>query len=654
MTFLFSRRGLAAILVVALLAFGAARVSISLQNARERLDTASELAAVIVEKAKDLRKLPPDLTVADSLEMDLLEAQRQLLEIRQGLGWLLTIAPYFSWLPTVGGDLGALDPLLDAGLDTVDAGRLALAGANQAIGSLPSLISTENREGNFLEDTLEPIRQELQDALRLLTRAEDSLNEVDLTRLRPGLLTLAERLRSAIDQARPVVQQGLDLSDLAARLLGSGGEARYLIVAQNADELRATGGFIPGAWLLRLKNGRMESLVFYDSPDVDDLTQQYPAPPEWLGKSLWGGIWVFRDAFWFPHFPASAQAAEELFLLGQGIEVDGVIAFNQWLVPSLVEAMGPITIPGLDKPLTHDDVLDVMRRETDQQGRAYIDLIMKEMLRHLREDVDRQTAVNILSAISRMPDEKHILVYLHDPEARAKIRDRTWDGALRDQAGDYLMVVDSNVGYNKVNASVAESIDYRVFIDHAGGALGQVTIDYENRSQGFSPQCIQGSRMYISTYEELSQGCYWDYLRVYLPLRATPVAWPSLPLPPGSLYAQGDPLHDPDTFRVYTEVGKTVLGGFFTIPQRGKRVLVFAYKLPGDVLKRDGQYWEYSLVVQKQPGTLGHPFHLSVSYPEDWELQDPVIAPSYSQPGLVEFQASLTRDFILTLRFRPS
>ena len=487
-----------------------------------------------------------------------------------------------------------------------------------------------------------------------MTKAQVALNRVDSSELRSEMGLLAEKLQSAIDKALPAVEEGLDMVNLAVRLLGAEDEARYLIAAQNADELRATGGFIPGAWLLVLKNGRMEPLVFYDSPSVDDLSKQYPAAPEWLGKSLWGGVWVFRDAFWFPNFPASAQVAEELFLLGQDVEVDGVIAFDQWLVPALVDALGPMTIPGLREPLTQDNAIDVMRRESDQQGRAYIDLMMKELLSQFREEAGRQRLVNTLSAILRMLDERHLMIYLHDPETEAQLRARNWDGALYDQSGDYLMVVDSNVGYNKVNINIAESIDYRVFIDEGGRALGRLSIDYENRSQGFSPQCLQGSRDYTTSYEQLSQGCYWDYLRVYLPLDVTLIAWPSLPLPPGSLYAQGDPFHDSDTFEVFFETDKTVLGGFFAIPQRGKRTIVFAYQLPGDILKEDNPYYQYSLVVQKQPGTLGLPLHLSVSFPAGWELQAPDITPIYSQPGLVEFETALTRDFSLTLVFRPS
>ena len=144
------------ILVVVLLAIGIVRTGLSFQNAQERLDRTRQLVAVMSDKVEELRRLPPDLTIVDSLESDLLEVQRQLLETRRDLGWVLTIAPYFTWLPVVGTDLGALGPLLNASLDTVDAGRLVLTSVSETLPKLPALLSTESQEGEPLEKILPP------------------------------------------------------------------------------------------------------------------------------------------------------------------------------------------------------------------------------------------------------------------------------------------------------------------------------------------------------------------------------------------------------------------------------------------------------------------------------------------------------------------
>ncbi len=51
-------------------------------------------------------------------------------------------------------------------------------------------------------------------------------------------------------------------------------------------------------------------------------------------------------------------------------------------------------------------------------------------------------------------EEKHILISLNDPAAMTLLAEVGWVGAMEPGNGDYLMVVDSNVGWNKANAAV--------------------------------------------------------------------------------------------------------------------------------------------------------------------------------------------------------
>jgi hypothetical protein len=72
--------------------------------------------------------------------------------------------------------------------------------------------------------------------------------------------------------------------------------------------------------------------------------------------------------------------------------------------------------------------------------------------------------VGLARALMLALDEKHILAYMTDPQAAAFLRTRKWDGGLPDwlAASDTLMVVDSNVGFNKVDPNVERAIHYQV------------------------------------------------------------------------------------------------------------------------------------------------------------------------------------------------
>jgi hypothetical protein len=83
----------------------------------------------------------------------------------------------------------------------------------------------------------------------------------------------------------------------------------YLILAQNSDELRATGGFISAAGVVRLENGRITDMKLTDSYAVDDLDQPHPLAPGPLAEQMGAQILLLRDSNWSPDFPASAEVA---------------------------------------------------------------------------------------------------------------------------------------------------------------------------------------------------------------------------------------------------------------------------------------------------------------------------------------------------------
>ena len=55
-----------------------------------------------------------------------------------------------------------------------------------------------------------------------------------------------------LDALLPLAQVGVDAALAAPEALGQNGPRTYLILAQNEDELRPTGGFISGAGRMTL------------------------------------------------------------------------------------------------------------------------------------------------------------------------------------------------------------------------------------------------------------------------------------------------------------------------------------------------------------------------------------------------------------------
>jgi len=54
---------------------------------------------------------------------------------------------------------------------------------------------------------------------------------------------------------------------------------------------------------------------------------------------------------------------------------------------------------------------------------------------------------------------------------------------MRPGEGDYLLVVDSNVGWNKVNALVQRDTSYRVTLAPDGSARAELDLHYRHTGQ---------------------------------------------------------------------------------------------------------------------------------------------------------------------------
>jgi hypothetical protein len=231
----------------------------------------------------------------------------------------------------------------------------------------------------------------------------------------------------------------------------------------------------------------------------------------------------------------------------------------------------------------------------------------------------------LVQALKQSLDEKHILIYLADPQAAGLLRGRNWDGALIPPSSpaesDALLVVDTNVGFNKVDVSVARSIRYQVDLTGKEGPRARLIVTYQNLSRRPVGDCIQEAR-YGDTYADMTERCYWDYVRVYVPAGSRLLAGPDLPLPAGSLWARsGEAVPQPPISLTLEAGGWEVWAAFFALEPLAERVLTFDYQLPVGMLNQDADgLIRYRLRMQKQPGTEAVPLQVEILLPPSAEV----------------------------------
>ena len=253
-----------------------------------------------------------------------------------------------------------------------------------------------------------------------------------------------------------ILDEAISATRFLISFLGFEEPRNYLLLGQNQQEIRASGGFIGIAVQVTIDEGELSDLVFHDSTTVDraPLTGN-PDPPEGLFWYLWMGRLLFRDANWNPHFPSSAAMVAEIYELGQGVQVDGVITGSKGLMLDLIDDFGDIKVPGVSEVLTHqtaEDYTDGLlgyeceARHVSLRGKRCFD---EDAFFALQERVTDSPLPDTLrrKLIERLKehlDKKNILIHVFPPVDDSFLWERGWNGALPSVDHDYLMVVDSS------------------------------------------------------------------------------------------------------------------------------------------------------------------------------------------------------------------
>jgi hypothetical protein len=601
---------------------------------------------------------PADLKEEDLATMrdELSQAEADFRALKAELRPFLPLCRYLGWVPVVGQDIQAAPDLLEIAIKIAAAGGATFEGLQPLAGLLSKEKPTTEEIGEQIAPILVAQRPKFVEAQSKLSEATQARAEIEKNRLSPRVAALVDRL----DRYLPLLEFGLRGALLAPELLGASEQKSYLILAQNDDEIRATGGFISGVGLLRIDQGRIMQLDFQDSYAVDDLSQPHAEPPLPLYRYLWAQIWLLRDANWSPDFPTTAQLAAQIYEQDQGVAVDGVIAIDQQAVRLVVGALGPFRLEEYEESVTADNVIPLARQYwalplgagTSEESagdwwvhrKDFMGALLKATMTRLEGGVTSAEVMELTKAIRRGVEEKHILIWFDDPAVSELLYDVGWDGIIQATEGDYLMVVDTNMGFNKVNPNVDEGINYQVTMDEEGDVRAVVTINYHNRSTREVQECVQEAR-YELTYEGMMNRCYWDYLRLYVPQDARLIEATRNPLPPGSLYRRlsgadagsGEPDIGPP------EKGKEVFGNFFVVPPQESKEIRFSYELP-DILEKTGDSYRYSLLIQKQPGTKALPVQVTVELPPgaEWVAVDP--EPNAVEGNTLRYQLSLAID----------
>jgi hypothetical protein len=453
--------------------------------------------------------------------------------------------------------------------------------------------------------------------------AAEGLKNVDAKVVPADYQQKVADLQLYVPQLATALHEFMTFSAALQTMLGAQGDMRYLVAFQNNTELRPTGGFIGSFAQMDVHNGTIAKM---DVPGggtyaVQGQLTKFVAAPGPL--QLLKARWELQDANWFPDFPTSAEKFQWFYEHAGGPTTDGVLAINATFITKLLALTGPIemvdygiTINAENFLFETEKAVEIDADKSLNTPKAFLRDLAPILLQKMTE-ADMPTFLAMLDTVGAGLQNKDIQVYFNNNELQAAMNDFGWTGAVKSTTGDYLMMVNTNLGGGKTDAVIEQNIEVVADVAADGSVVDKVTITKIHHGL---PDAVFSGRNNV------------DYLRLYVPAGSQLLTADGFEVPDESLFESSDiPLGmDEDLSMemtgvtkdlvtgtdVWNEHGKTVFGNWMQTAPGETQVVHFTYRLPFKVTAAPtggllgfaktelglGKLLPYTMLVQKQAG----------------------------------------------------
>ncbi|MCA9925304.1 MAG: DUF4012 domain-containing protein [Anaerolineales bacterium] len=599
----------------------------------------------------------------DELEELVLGVRGDVVALKAETAVFMPLTPYLGWVPKVGPTLVAAPHFMemaDAGTETA---AFAVRGLKPGLAALQNDQLSSDARLSQLVTAIDAAKPDLNQAGLSLARVAAARAAITNADDQPAQI---QSLLQLADKWLPLAQDMLAFSLVVPEMMGINGQQRYLIMAQNEDELRPTGGFLTGAGVLTVENGRIIDLNFRDSYGIDNFKKPYDDPPAPLYDFMTLELFAYRDANFWPDFPTSANKAMELYSYGRDVPpLDGAIAIDQQFLKLLLQGTGPIRIPAAETTINANNVIATLQSswelgdEEDAatwigQRKSFFGDFASAILQKVQGDFTSINPVAMAQSGYEALQTRRLQIYMANPNVAAVLDELNWDGRLENPSGqDFLMVVDTNMGFNKANLLMDRSWKYSVDLTSVE-PTATLDITYQHTGAASDTPCFQGevTELYKETpaYLDIANQCYWNYLRVYAPQQSTLLQAGRHPVPNDEMLNGNG--WDGEMSQIEDLPNWTAFANFFRVPRSETTHVNLAYTLPASVVQQTGDANQYQLQLQKQAGTESDPVVVTISLPENAELIAFSPQSAKMEGNQVSFTLNLTTDTNISITYR--
>jgi len=437
-----------------------------------------------------------------------------------------------------------------------------------------------------------------------------------------------------LEQAGKSLEIFTSLSSEMPNLLGADEKRRYLILFQNSNEIRPTGGFTGSYSILELEKGKIKNLVIDDvyNPDGQiDNNNISVTPPEPIARLLKEQNLHIRNANWNPDFPESAKTITNLFYKLDGKEFNGVIAIDLDFTKKLLEVTGPIFLTAYNEEITSENIYERTQYHSEfnytngsMQKKSFLTLLGSKLLEKVFALTTDQTP-KMLEEILNCLNQKHLMIYLSGSAFNSTLQKYGWDGSLKDTDTDYLFVVNANLGGTKANYYVQNEAEYAIKSKTRDGLLrAELKLSYNHTGKD----------------DSWPGGPYTNYVRA-LAQTGSKLTGAKV------INSDGNETDIFESVIISNVSGYTSFETEFTINPQENIQIYFYYDLP-EALSITKENQSYALYIQKQPGTNNDKLKFNFEAPFGMNITS-VLPKTQYEGGNVSLETTLETDKTLEI-----
>jgi len=565
----------------------------------ERAGNSAQAALLRTEKdltRRDVGAARHDLTTAST-------GFRRTRSQLDSLGPALAVA---RRVPLLRVQVRGADQLADAGLALSQA-------AGQVVDAAAGIIDPPDRKlpVSAALDQLKATEVALRAGVGSLDSAIARVDSLRGYRLIGPLGSAREQLLKTLPKTRAKAASADSGMRAVIAFAGGSGPRRYLMVSQNPDEVRPTGGFIGTYGVLSASAGKL-SLDRYDSieswtkphPSAVVLTADAPSPfrlDPHLGPQTLANVNAVAD------WPTAGRLAADLWQRGGEEPIDGVLGISPGFLAGALRVLGPVEVPDYNETVTAANALERIDFHTHEAppepGKERKDFVavLAEAVMHKLLDAPASQWEPLARAAGQSFGTRDLLLWATDPAVQGELATRRWDGTLPNTTGDYFAQAEFEYAA-KNGRSIKRTYDHQVALRPDGSAhiTTKITIANNGAAQRFNPDSL-------------------SYVTLYGPARAT----------------LGDGTEDPASSEPVLN-NHPAAGWFRSAAPKADTTITVVWDAPEVAHRLPDGTWAYGLYWSKVFSHTGDQLNLDVKLPPGWHWKGPA-PPAHT---------SLDKDFV--------